>query len=105
MSKRTSEYLKEKNFDVSQIPDEYLTQMRDLSKAKSVIEEISMIEDDIEEEGLVPTEGLGSKKRQAFAMEAQEKIMSLLESRLFIRGQEPFVYCTIFYQATRRNSI
>lgn len=79
--KENLEYLKEKNFDVSQIPDEYLTQMRDLSKAKSVIEEIRMIEDDIEEEGLVPTEGLGSKKRQAFAMEAQEKIMSLLESK------------------------
>ena len=79
--KENLEYLKEKNFDISQIPDEYLTQMRDLSKAKSVIEEISMIEDDIEEEGLVPTEGLGSKKRQAFAMETQEKIMSLLESK------------------------
>jgi len=73
-------FLKEKNFDVTKIPDEYLTQMRDLSKAKSVIEEIRMIEDDIEE-GLVPTEGLGSKKRQAFALEAQEKIMSLLESK------------------------
>ena len=79
--KENLEYLKEKNFDVSQVPDEYLTQMRDLSKAKSVIEEIRMIEDDIEEEGLVPTEGLGSKKRQAFALEAQEKIMSLLESK------------------------
>lgn len=79
--KENLEYLKEKNFDVTTIPDEYLTQMRDLSKAKSVIEEIRLIEDDIEEEGLVPTEGLGSKKRQAFALEAQEKIMSLLESK------------------------
>ena len=79
--KENLEYLKEKKFDVNKIPDEYLTQMRDLSKAKSVIEEIRMIEDDIEEEGLVPIDGLGSKKRQAFAMEAQEKIMSLLESK------------------------
>lgn len=79
--KENLEYLKEKNYDVSQIPDEYITQMRDLSKPKSPIEDIRMIEDDIEEEGLVPTEGLGSKNRQAFALEAQEKIMSLLKSK------------------------
>ena len=79
--KENLEFLKEKNYNITLIPEIYLTQMKELAKAKSITEEIQLIENDIEEEGLVPTDGLGSKKRQAFAMEAQEKIMALLKTK------------------------